>query len=99
MPLPPVGTQAARVLGYQQVAAGGADASFAPTIPDGTEYIEVVASAQAIRWRADGVAPSATVGMPVAVGVATIFFFQSLPQLRLIAQVAGAALDITYYGR
>ena len=99
MPLPPVGTQAARVLGYQQVAAGGADASFAPTIPDGTEYMEVVATAQAIRWRADGTTPTASVGMPVPVATPVIFFFQSLPQLRLIAQVAGAALDITYYGR
>lgn len=99
MPLAPVTTQAAKILGYTQVAAGGADVAYTPVVPAGTEYIEVIASAQAIRWRADGVAPSATVGMPVAAGVPVIFFFQSLTQLQLIAQVAGAALDITFYGR
>lgn len=99
MPLAPVSAQAAKVLGYQQVVAGGADAAFTPTIPDGTEYIEVVATAQAIRWRADGTTPTAAIGMPVPVGTPVIFYFQSLPLLKLIAQTAGAALDITYYGR
>lgn len=99
MPPVPVTNQAQKVLGYQQVVAGGADYSFAPTIPDGTETIEVIATAQAIRWRADGMAPTAAVGMPVPVGTPVMFALQNLPQLRIIAQVAGAALDITYYGR
>ena len=99
MPLSPAITQAQKVLGYQQVAAGGADVAFSPTIPAGTESIEVAVSAQAIRWRADGTTPTAAIGMPVAVGSSVVFSFQQLSLLQLIAQVAGAALDITYYGR
>jgi len=99
MPPSLVTNQAPKVLGYQQVTAGGADASFTPTIPDGTETIEVIATAQAIRWRADGPVPTTAIGMPVPVGTPVLFTLQNLPQLRIIAQVAGAALDITYYGR
>ena len=99
MPPVPVTNQAPRVLGYQQVAAGGADAGFAPTIPVGTETIEITVGAQAVRWRCDGTDPTAAIGMPLAVGSTTLFTLQNLPQLKLIAQVAGAVLDITYYGR
>ena len=91
--------QAPKVLGYQQIAAGGADTAVGLTIPDGTESVEVSVSAQAVRWRADGTNPTAAVGQPLAVGSSTIFSIQQLSALRFIAQVAGAALDATFYGR
>jgi hypothetical protein len=51
---------------------------------------------QAVRWRDDNVNPSATVGMPLAVGV-TLQYDGDLTQIKFIEQVAGAKLNISYY--
>ena len=99
MPITPVIQQSSKVLSYVQVAAGGADAAYSVVPPDGAEYAEIAVSAQAVRWRADGTAPTAAIGMPVPVGQTVVFALQQLSQLKIIAQVAGAALDITFYGR
>ena len=99
MPLPSILPQSMKVLGYQQLAAGAVDASTGLAVPDGTEVAEVAVGAQAIRWRADGVAPTAAVGQPVPAGATVVFQIQQLPALRFISQVAGASLDATFYGR
>lgn len=51
---------------------------------------------QAVRWRDDNVNPSATVGMPLAVGV-TLQYDGDLTQIKFIEQVSGAKLNISYY--
>ena len=91
------GFMAEKVLGYQQIGAGiAAAAGF--TLPAGTEFVEVTVGAQAVRWRADGTDPTAAIGMPLAVGATKIFTTQQLSLVKFIEQVAGAVLDITYYG-
>jgi hypothetical protein len=97
-------------LGYAQFAAGGIDASTlvssatfgsaaAAGIPPGTELIIMTPAAQAIRWRCDGVAPTAAIGYPLAVGAEVRLSIAQLPQLRVIAQVAGAVLNVYAFGR
>jgi hypothetical protein len=49
-----------------------------------------------VRWRDDGVAPTGTVGMPLAAGV-TLQYDGDLSQVRFIQQAAGAILNISYY--
>ena len=49
-----------------------------------------------VRWRDDGVAPTATVGMPLAAGV-TLQYDGDLSQVQFIEQTAGAKLNISYY--
>jgi len=51
---------------------------------------------QAVRWRDDGVAPTASVGMPLAAGV-TLQYDGDLANIQFIEQTAGAKLNITYY--
>lgn len=51
---------------------------------------------QAVRWRDDGVAPTATVGMPLAVGV-TLQYDGDLTQIKFIEQTASAKINISYY--
>ena len=85
----------ARALGYQQIV--GLAASTALTVPAGTSYALVVAEAQAVRWRNDGTAPTASVGMPLAVGVEKQFLTSSLSALRFIQQTATANLNVAYY--
>lgn len=93
-------------LGYVQIAAGGADAAVLVSsvfpggvIPLGTEVLLITPEAQAIRWRSDGTAPTATVGYPLAVGAELRYTIAQLPQLRIIAQTAGAIVNIYALGR
>jgi hypothetical protein len=56
----------------------------------------IVAEGQAVRWRDDGTAPTATVGMPLAVGI-PLQYDGDLTNIKFIEQVAGAKLNISYY--
>ena len=51
---------------------------------------------QAVRWRDDGVAPTAAIGMPLAVGV-TLQYDGDLTKIQFIEQTASAKINITYY--
>lgn len=87
---------ALRPLGYQQLGAGIAAAT-ALTIPVGCSLVVLTAEAQAVRWRDDGTDPTATVGMPLAIG--TIFEYTSsqMSRVKFIEQAAGAILNASYY--
>lgn len=90
------------IFGYQQIV--GLAASTALTVPvrdiNGTASTPTVAvivpETQGVRWRDDGVAPSATVGMPLAVG-ATLIYDGDLTKIRFFQQAATATLNVSYY--
>lgn len=53
---------------------------------------------QAIRYRDDGTAPTATVGMPLATG--TVLSYEGdLSTIQLIAQANNANISVLYYGQ
>ena len=92
------------VFGYQQIGSGLNTANTL-TVP-ATDVNGLVGSpstaiirceTQAVRWRDDGVAPTATVGMPLAVGDVLEYTGGNLKQLRFIEQTASAKLNISYY--
>jgi len=89
-------------LGYQQIV--GLAASTALTVPtrdlngmvaEPTLAI-IVAETQGVRWRDDGVAPTATVGMPLAIGV-PLAYDGDMNAIRFFEQAATATLNISYY--
>ena len=84
-----------RSLGYSQLTFATAGSL---TIPAGTMYAIVIAVTQAFRWRDDGTAPTATVGMPLAVGVERRFESSDLARLQFIEQAATGQLNVTFYG-
>lgn len=97
-------------LGYAQAAAGAIDAATlistltfgaagAAGIPTGTQLllIQPAAATAAIRWRDDGVAPTATVGYPLAAG-AELRYTGPTGKLQVIGQAAGAILNVMAYG-
>lgn len=89
-------------LGYRQFTAGQIDAStllsaITGGIPAGAIMVLISPEAQAIRYRDDGVAPTATVGQPLAVGATLIYTANNLATLRVISQTAGAILNCTFY--
>lgn len=85
-----------RILSYQQITAPAVATGL--IIPAGTSFAEVQVSVQAVRFRADGTAPTASVGMPIAVGDLRTFPIANLSALQFIEQAAGAVLNVTYYG-
>ena len=90
------------LLGYQQIT--NLSSSVGLTVPQiditglsGSARIAIItAEGQAVRWRDDGVAPTASVGMPLAAG-ATLQYDGDLARIRFIEQTSGAKLNISYY--
>jgi hypothetical protein len=63
----------------------------------GTPRIAIITpETQGVRWRDDGTAPTASVGMPLAAGV-TLQYDGDLTQIQFIEQAASAKLNVTYY--
>lgn len=89
-------------LGYQQITSLSSATSL--TVPQkdinglsGSPRIAIITpETQGVRWRDDGVAPTATVGMPLAAG-ATLQYDGDLTKIQFIEQTASAKLNITYY--
>lgn len=81
-------------LGYEQIS--GLTAAKGLTIPPGANFCLIVPEAQAIRWRDDGIDPSATVGMPLAVGV-ELQYGGDLNRIKFFQQAATALVNVSYY--
>lgn len=99
---------AERPLGYGQFAAGAIDTAVLLStisvggvvgIPAGTAFVRIVAEAQAVRWRDDGTAPTATIGQPLASGAELLYTANGLKNLQFISQTAGAILNCTFYAQ
>ena len=91
--------------GYQQIV--GLAASTGLTVPTvqvnaQTGQRPVIAllqaETQAIRWRDDSTAPTATVGMILNVGDAPYPYDGDLNAIRFIQVAATATLNVSYYG-
>ncbi len=89
-------------LGYQQITSlsSATNLTVPTTDPSGLNAKPTIAlitpEGQAVRWRDDATAPTASVGMPLAVGV-TLQYDGDLTKIRFIEQTAGAKLNISYY--
>lgn len=81
-------------LGYQQLSVAGTAVGL--TVPTGATMAIITVSGQIVRYRDDGTVPTASVGMPLAVG--SIFNYASaLSAIQFIAEASTATLDILYY--
>lgn len=101
------GFVADKALGYAQSAAVDAStlissltfgSSAVAGIPAGTQTLLIQPQTQAIRWRDDGVVPTAAIGYPLAVGAELRYTAQNLAALRVISQTAGAIVNVVAYG-
>ena len=82
-------------IGFQSIT--GLSSAQSLTVPTGAVYAVVSPSTQAVRWRSDGTAPTATVGMPLAVNADYTFSGADLAAVKFIEQTASASLNVTYY--
>jgi hypothetical protein len=89
-------------LGYQQITSLSSAANLTVPARDkmGNKQQATIAlitpETQAVRWRDDGIAPTAAVGMPLAVGV-TLQYDGDLTNIKFIEQTASAKINISYY--
>lgn len=89
-------------LGYQQITSlSAATGLTVPSVDKLGNKIQptfalIVPEGQAVRWRDDGTDPTASVGMPLAVGIA-LQYDGDLNRIEFIEQTAGAKLNISYY--
>lgn len=90
-----------KCMGYQQIGAGATVASVGLTVPTGVNgnkpsFALIQAEAQDARWRDDGVAPTAAIGMLLPVGVPVVYT-GDLNGIRFINKTAGTILNISFY--
>jgi hypothetical protein len=98
----PVGAQQLFIyvpVGYQQIVSPVVATNL--TIPTGTtpRIVEICVSAASIRYRDDGTAPTAAIGIPVSIttNIPTVCF-QYSGNLRAIQFIGtGATIDVAYY--
>lgn len=89
-------------MGYQQITSLSAAANLTVPVLDSTGLNQrptiamITPETQGVRWRDDGTAPTATVGMPLAAGV-TLQYDGDLTKIKFIEQTASAKLNISYY--
>lgn len=82
-------------LGYQQITALAAAVGL--TVPKGATWAIISAETQAVRYRDDGVNPTAAIGQPLAVNT-DLPYTGNLNTIKFIEQLASAKLNITYFG-
>lgn len=80
--------------GYVQVSVSSTAVGITP--PANATWCAFRIETNAVRWRDDGTAPTATVGFPESVGD-TFVYSGSLSAIKFIRQSADAALDGTCY--
>lgn len=89
-------------IGYQQITdlSSAVGLTVPTTDKNGSKqqptFALIVAETQAVRWRDDGTSPTASVGMPLAVGV-PLQYDGDLTNIKFIQQTASAKLNISYY--
>ena len=83
-------------LGYQQITSLSSATSL--TVPTGATWAIVECdsvAAQGVRWRDDGTAPTATVGMELLPGAS--FSPSNITAVEFIQVAASAKLNVSYY--
>lgn len=80
--------------GYQQITS--LVAATALTVPDKTVLAVIQPESQNVRYRDDGVNPTASVGMRI-VANDIVFYTGDMAAIRFIEETASAKLNVTYY--
>lgn len=83
--------------GFQQITVTTVQSLTIPSTCTNASLAVIKAETQAIRYRDDGVAPTATVGMPIAVTDAPIEYQGTMSALQFIAETSGGVVDVLLY--
>lgn len=82
-------------MGHQQIAAFSTVQSL--SVPQGATVAIIRTETNNIRWRDDGTAPTASVGMLLLPTDDYLFYTGSLSTFQVIPVTGSATLDVAYY--
>lgn len=83
-------------LGYAQITDLSAAVGL-PNVPALATTVIVTVEGQNVRWRDDGTAPSATVGMLAKTTDSPLFYSGPIRNIKFIEVTGGAKLNVAYY--
>lgn len=81
-------------LGYQQITSLGSAANLTP--PVGATAALITVETAGVRWRDDGSAPTASVGMPLTAGQ-SFTYYGNLSAIQFIAVSGSPTVNVSYY--
>jgi hypothetical protein len=81
-------------LGYEQIINPSAATNL--TVPNAARIIQICVETNSVRYRDDGTAPTASVGMPAAPGTCWQYS-GDLVNIQFIQQTSPSTLDVSYY--
>ena len=81
--------------GYEQMTSLGTATGFT-TIPANAKYAFITVSGAIVRYRDDGTAPTASLGVPIPINT-QLQYFGNLSAIEFIQESAGAVLDVAFY--
>jgi hypothetical protein len=87
-------------LGYEQITSLSTAVGLGAitvNIPNDTIMALIQAESQGVRWRDDGIAPTATVGMMLAAGQTFSYTTPDFTQIQFIQITPSAILNVSYY--
>jgi len=87
-------------LGYGKITNLTAAVGFSAIsggIPVGAAYAMVQSEGANVRWRDDGTAPTALLGMPIYAGASPLVFSNNLAAIKFIQVAPTATLDVSFY--
>lgn len=81
-------------MGYQQIT--NLSAATGLTVPVGATVADITVEGNSVRYRDDGTAPTASVGMPL-IQTQSLEYTGSLAAIEFIQSGSGALLNVSYY--
>jgi hypothetical protein len=88
-------------LGYCQITLGADAVGFAAActngLPASANVAVISVETAAVRWRDDGTAPTASIGMPIAAGAVPFIYTGTPSAIEFIAQSGSPVIDVSFY--
>jgi hypothetical protein len=94
--------QITSIYGYQQITSLSSSTGLTVPTTDvsglvGSPVVAIIrCETQGVRWRDDGVAPTAAVGFPLSPGD-VLMYDGDLKRIKFIQQAASSTLNVVYY--
>lgn len=82
--------------GFQQITSLSSATGL--TVPAGASIAVIMCDTQNVRWRDDGTAPTASVGMLLRTTDEPLVYQGDLDAIQFIQVTASAVLNVSYYG-
>ena len=85
-------------LGYCQLTSVSAATPISTCpIPSNATFVNVIIEGQTVRYRTDGVNPTASVGMLLDIGADKVFSVTALKNIKFIETAPTATVDLEFY--